>query len=80
MEVGGMTEAVEVVSTAPLLAEQTSSLGQVIDNAKILNIPLNGRSPFRLVLITPGVTSTPAAGGSIWRCVGEYEPGQRFCH
>ena len=63
MEVGALSEAIEVVSSAPLLAQQTSSLGQVIDNTKIINMPLNGRSPFRLVLLTPGVTSTAAASG-----------------
>lgn len=63
LEVGAVTEAVEVSGTVALLAQETSSLGQVIDNAKIMNMPLNGRSPFRLVLLTPGVTSTPAASG-----------------
>ena len=63
LELGTLAEAVEVVGVAPLLAQQTSSLGQVVDNSKIVNMPLNGRSPFRLVLLTPGVSSTPAASG-----------------
>jgi hypothetical protein len=63
LELGAVTEAVEVTGAAPLLSQETSSLGQVIDNSKIVNMPLNGRSPFRLVLLTPGVSSTPAASG-----------------
>lgn len=63
LEVGAVAEAVEVTASAPLLSPETSSLGQVIDNSKIVNMPLNGRSPFRLVLLTPGVTGTPAANG-----------------
>ncbi|MBI3282420.1 MAG: carboxypeptidase regulatory-like domain-containing protein, partial [Acidobacteria bacterium] len=63
MELGTLAEAVEVVAAAPLLAQQTSSLGQVVDNTKIVNMPLNGRSPFRLVQLTPGVLSSPAASG-----------------
>jgi len=42
LELGTLAEAVEVVGVAPLLAQQTSSLGQVVDNSKIVNMPLNG--------------------------------------
>ncbi len=63
MEVGSVAENLTVTAEAPLLAEDTSSLGQVVDDSKIQSIPLNGRSPFRLVQLTPSVVSTPAANG-----------------
>lgn len=63
LELGAVTEAVEISTAAPLLAQETSSLGQVVDHTKIISLPLNGRSPFRLVQLTPGVVSTPAASG-----------------
>jgi hypothetical protein len=63
LEIGAVTEAVEVIATAAALDQSTSSLGQVIDNSKIAGIPLNGRSPFRLVQLTPGVLSAPSANG-----------------
>ncbi|MBS1824383.1 MAG: TonB-dependent receptor [Acidobacteria bacterium] len=63
LQVGGVTEKIEVNAQAALLDEQTSSLGQLIDNTKIQNIPLNGRSAFRLVQLTPGILSTRAASG-----------------
>ena len=63
MEVGAVNDSVNIVAEAPLLDEQTSSLGQVINNRTIENIPLNGRSPFRLVQLTPGVLSAPSASG-----------------
>ncbi len=63
LQVGAVTEKIEVNAQAALLDEQTSSLGQLIDNAKIQNIPLNGRSAFRLVQLTPGILSTRAASG-----------------
>ncbi len=63
LELGTLAEAVEVTAAPPLLAQQTSSLGQVVDNTKIINMPLNGRSPFRLVQLTPGVLTSPAASG-----------------
>jgi Carboxypeptidase regulatory-like domain len=52
---GNMEDVVNITEQTALLGPETSSLGQVIDNKKITNIPLNGRSPFRLVQITPFV-------------------------
>ena len=62
LEVGGVSESVEVVSSAPLVESSTSSLGQVIENRKILDLPLNGRNTFALGLLA-GNTS-PVAGMS----------------
>src|SRR5262245_8214841 len=63
LEAGNVTDTVTITEQAPLLASETSSLGQVIDGKKITNIPLNGRSPFRLVQLTPGVLSSNSANG-----------------
>ncbi len=63
LEVGTVAENVRVTAEAPLLDQDTSSLGQVIDGAKIVNIPLNGRSPFRLVQLTPSVLTVPSTNG-----------------
>jgi hypothetical protein len=63
LEPGDVNVEITVTAEAPLLAQDTSSLGQVVDEAKIANIPLNGRSPFRLVQLTPGVLSAPSASG-----------------
>ncbi|MDE0106994.1 MAG: carboxypeptidase-like regulatory domain-containing protein, partial [Bryobacterales bacterium] len=56
LEVGAVTEVVEVSAEAPLLESTTSSMGQVIDNQKIINLPLNSRNPYRLALLVPGVS------------------------
>lgn len=63
LEVGAVTETVEVTAAVPLLDQETSALGQVIDNSKVVNIPLNGRSPFRLVQLTTNVMTAPSANG-----------------
>jgi hypothetical protein len=60
LEVGGVSETVEVTSAAPLVESSTSSLGQVIENRKILELPLNGRNAFALGLLA-GNTS-PVSG------------------
>jgi hypothetical protein len=63
LETGAVTDTVIVTGDASLLAQETSALGQVIDGQKIVNIPLNGRSPFRLIQLTPGVLSPNSANG-----------------
>ena len=63
LELGNVTESVEVTGQAPLLDQATSSLGQVVDSKQIVDLPLNGRSTFRLVQLTPGITGTPSSNG-----------------
>jgi Carboxypeptidase regulatory-like domain len=59
IEVGGVAEAVTVVGDAPLLRGETASLGQVIDNQKVVDLPLNGRSYITLAGLAPGVALPP---------------------
>jgi hypothetical protein len=54
LEIGAVAEVVEV--RAPLVDSQTSSLGQVIDNTTVRELPLNGRNVLELSRLTPGVT------------------------
>jgi len=63
MSVGSVSESVEVQATALALETATSSLGQVIDNRKILDLPLNGRNTLALVSLTPGVQPMGGFGG-----------------
>ncbi len=63
LETGNVNDTVTITEQGPLLASETTSLGQVIDGKKITNIPLNGRSPFRLIQLTPGVLSSNSANG-----------------
>ncbi len=53
---GAVTENVEVTQAPELMQTQSSSVGQVIEEKKIEDLPLNGRDYTMLVLLTPGVT------------------------
>lgn len=59
---GAMTESIEVAGVAPLVESESGAIGTVIDNKRILNIPLNTRNPFQLALLSPGVVPSPAFG------------------
>jgi len=63
LEIGSSTETIVVTSAAPLLDQETSSIGQVINTTTITNLPLNGRSSFRLIQLTPGVNFNQSAYG-----------------
>jgi Carboxypeptidase regulatory-like domain/TonB dependent receptor-like, beta-barrel len=55
LQPGQLTDAVEVVGRTPLLDAMTSSRGAVIDQKKIVELPLNGRDYNQLALLSPGV-------------------------
>lgn len=61
MAVGSVSTTVTVAATTPLLETQTSSTGQVISGRRILDMPLNGRNVFNLVLLVPGASENPGA-------------------
>ncbi|MFI5103387.1 MAG: TonB-dependent receptor domain-containing protein, partial [Terriglobales bacterium] len=62
LQIGQVGEQIEVTGAAPLLETETSGLGQVIDNKRVVNLPLNGRNFAQLALLTAGTApSEPGA-------------------
>lgn len=60
LTVGEVTQEVTVSAEAPLLEVDTSGRGSVIDQRKIVELPLNGRDYNQLATLSPGVlTATP---------------------
>jgi hypothetical protein len=62
LEVGAAAETITVSAETALLDTATSSNGQVIDAAKVKDLPLLGRNPFLLAAISTGVQYTPTRG------------------
>src|SRR5262247_1965857 len=56
LEVGGVTETVEVDFAAPLVNSTSSELGTVIEQRVVGDLPLNGRNFTQLLTLTPGAT------------------------
>src|SRR5215831_5323289 len=62
LQVGNVTETVDVAADAALLQTETSSAGTVIDAGKIVELPLNGRNFIQLAQLIPGVQAgTPGS-------------------
>ena len=65
LEVGAVTESVNVSASAPVLATDTSDVGQVVAQRQIVELPLNGRNFMQLTALTNGVilAGTTESGG-----------------
>ena len=61
LQVGTVSESVEVQSAAPLLNTVEASQGQVIDNKRIVELPLNGRYYGDLALLSAGTVQSHRA-------------------
>src|SRR5215470_16620457 len=55
LEIGAVEEVVNVTSAGPLLEESSGSLGQVIDQRRIEDLPLSDGNPFTLSRLAPGI-------------------------
>src|SRR4051794_5085452 len=75
LTVGQLTETVSVQAEAELLKSTEGVISTVIDNTKVVELPLNGRNFNNLVRLTPGATrGTSGAGetlnGQTWAVTG----------
>ncbi len=61
LEVGTMTEIVEVTADAPMVETTSPALGDVVTNAEIDNLPLVNRDVYTLLTLTAGIDTTDAA-------------------
>ncbi len=84
LPVGQVTETVEVTAETPLLQAETSSLGQVIEERKANELPLNGRNIFNLITVSPAAVAQGGSGGTpvgqnpfSW---GNYQVGGSFAN
>ena len=65
MEVGAVTQTIEVTAATPLLQPQTSDLGQVVESRTVTEMPLNGRNVLSLAQLSPGIQPQgPPSGGN----------------
>ena len=56
LAVGQSTQTIEVAANAALLATENATVGTVIEQQRIMDLPLNGRSFFSLVALSPNVS------------------------
>ena len=62
MQIGSVSQVVNVTAQAPLVQTETADVGQVIASGQPQVLPLNGRDYFSLAMLVPAVTpGTPTS-------------------
>ena len=57
LETGAVSESVTVTAEAPLI-QTTATVGDVVENRRVVELPLNNRNFMQLLTLVPGVTSS----------------------
>src|SRR5215475_10723516 len=70
LEVGQVADEVEVKADAALVEARSSGVGNVIDNQRVLELPLNGRNPTELIFLAGA--AVPTTDGSLNSGVRNY--------
>ena len=71
LTLGNVAETVQVEAAAPVVSTDSATVGNVVDNKKVTELPLNGRNFLQLNLLVPGATQgvkgsqNQTQGGSI---------------
>ena len=75
MELGAVTETVEVTAAGPLLQTEKTELGAVISGEQTVDLPLPTRNFIAMTLLVPGVTTTnPSSFNNARRTAGNGRP------
>ena len=64
LELGTLNETVEAVASAPMISTEDLTIGTVIENRRIVELPLNGRNFLKMVELTPNVSASFSGSGS----------------
>lgn len=64
LEAGGISETVNVTSEATTLETENANVQKAIGTQEIRNLPQNGRDPFELLRLTPGVFGDGSRGAN----------------
>jgi hypothetical protein len=73
LEVGALAETTIVTGVAPLITTENATVGTVIENRRIVELPLNGRNYLQLVALSPNVSAEFAGAGQ----AGDRQGGSR---
>jgi Carboxypeptidase regulatory-like domain len=63
LELGVLSETATVIGVSPLVETANATIGTVIENRRIVELPLNGRNYLQLVALSPNVSAEFAGAG-----------------
>ena len=65
LQVGNVSQTVEVEANAAMVETQNNSVGQVIEPEQVVDLPLNNRQPTQLISLAGGTVNTTANSGGL---------------
>ncbi len=74
LEVGVVSSAIVVTEAVPLVDTRTGTLSQVIDQRRVVDLPLNGRNAAALIMLVAGVADATNEGNGVDQGVGKTFP------
>jgi hypothetical protein len=75
LKVGDISQQVTVSADAELVTTQSGTVGQLIDQKKIMDLPLDGRQPQNLLFLSAGTVNT-TSNYCLVNCQGGVYPGE----
>jgi len=78
LEVGEVTESIEVAADAAMLNTSDATVGTVIEQQRIVDLPLNGRNYLQLIALSPNVTAGFSTPGQVGGRQGGDRGGQNY--
>jgi hypothetical protein len=78
LQVGAVTQTVEVTAATPMLQEQTAEIGQVIQRQEVTDLPLVDRNYLKLALLAPGTSgyyNRSFESGALTNNIGTFNSG-----
>jgi hypothetical protein len=63
LQVGGVTQEISISSDAAMFETQNTAVADVIDQKRIISLPLNGRQATDLIILAGGAAVAPSAAG-----------------
>ncbi|MGP8246130.1 MAG: carboxypeptidase regulatory-like domain-containing protein [Bryobacteraceae bacterium] len=63
LEVGSTTESIDVTANAAQVETKENSISQLVDNERMIDLPLNGRNPAQLLAISGYATNSMTLNG-----------------
>ena len=75
LEVGELTQEIKVDIEAPLAQTESSSLGRLVNEKAVVNLPLVTRNYTQVIPLSPGIESDVTNAGELGRGSGGASPG-----
>lgn len=85
MQLGDVTQNVEVQATSPVLQTETANLSQIVNSRAVQELPVNGRNIMNLTALVPGVVAQGSTEGNALTgknifAAGNYQIGGGFAN